>query len=740
MHELTVSMPAYNTGKYIREAIESVLRQDDIDFELIVVDDGSCDNTAEVVLSFNDPRVKLIRNKKNMGISYCHNLVIEISKSPFIAHVDSDDLVLPGAFQKMVDKLKSDPEIGQVHSYFFDIDEEGRITRDAFRERWKHFLESRRPDIDYKRALLVKGSIMNHLRTYRKDVFDKVGKFNKKIRIGEDYEMAIRIIDKYDIKLVPEFLYCFRIHESNTAELLRFQNLRFFIQRLIICRQLLKKGKIQFIKEKKYNLYRLMVLRLYFALELPRLDFIKSKIRNYLKERWFSIRHTLNSYSRGIYTLLIDRFSWWPIGIFNLDIEKTLPGKKRIAYYLWHYPTLSETFIQREIKALIKSGISVKVFADATDNIKSLDENTKCLLNDTCYLDPMNKKLLKKSFKYFLFKSPMSFLNLFLYIMFHRYHQNKTIKGDINIFLKAIYLAGRLNEEKINHIHSPWANIHAFISLIVSKLLRIPYTVQARAYDVHRKTYLYGLSEKFVNAELVITNTRYNESYLKSILEKKFRHKINTIYNGIDLEQFKPGPQSRNNSKPIRILTVARLVEQKGLTFLLMACKILKERGYSFRCNIVGSPAVPSFINYYIELKQLYRRLGLDDYVTFLGALPFAHILEEYREADIFVLPCVVAKDGSRDITPNVLIEAMAMKLPVISTIVTGIPEIVEDGISGILIPPNDEKNLAEEMIRLIEDHDLRKKLGECARKKVEERFDINKNVMKYINLFKGAN
>src|SRR3990172_9794731 len=185
-------MPAFNTGKYIKEAIESLLSQDGIDFELIVVDDGSQVNTAEVVLSFKDPRIKLIKNKKNMGIAYCHNLVIEQSNSPFIAHVDSDDLVLPHAFKKMVSKLKSDPSIGQVHCYFFDIDEDGRVTRDAFRERRTLFLKKRRPDMDYKGELL-RGCVINCLRTYRREVFNAVGGFNEKLKFGVDYDMAFRI-------------------------------------------------------------------------------------------------------------------------------------------------------------------------------------------------------------------------------------------------------------------------------------------------------------------------------------------------------------------------------------------------------------------------------------------------------------------------------------------------------------------------------------------------------------------
>jgi glycosyltransferase involved in cell wall biosynthesis len=263
MPELTVSMPAYNTARYIVAAIQSVLRQTGIEFELIVVDDASQDDTGAAVLSIKDPRVKLLTNTVNRGIAYCHNLVIKQSASPFIAHVDSDDLVLPHAFEKMVKELKSDPKIGQVHCYFFDVDEDGTMTLDALRARRESFLKERKPDMDYKLELLVRGNVINHLRIYNREVFNKVGRFNENLRYGEDYEMALRIIDKFDIKLVQEFLYCRRLHENSTTKRMGFTNRAMFLQRISICRQLSKSNQVGFLKERQYDLKRLLLKRLY---------------------------------------------------------------------------------------------------------------------------------------------------------------------------------------------------------------------------------------------------------------------------------------------------------------------------------------------------------------------------------------------------------------------------------------------------------------------------------------------
>jgi glycosyltransferase involved in cell wall biosynthesis len=182
------------------------------------------------------------------------------------------------------------------------------------------------------------------------------------------------------------------------------------------------------------------------------------------------------------------------------------------------------------------------------------------------------------------------------------------------------------------------------------------------------------------------------------------------------------------------------LIEEKGLIYLLKACNILKEKGFTFRCNIIGGTEEPFYTDYYLALKKLHRELNLEDCVFFLGAQPFKQVLEEYKKHDIFILPCVIARNGGRDISPNSLLEAMAMKMPVISTTIAAIPEIVDDGENGLLVPPNNENALADAAIKLIQDYNSRKTLGENARKKIEERFDIHKNLQQYFALLNGKN
>jgi len=430
-------------------------------------------------------------------------------------------------------------------------------------------------------------------------------------------------------------------------------------------------------------------------------------------------------------------FSWWPVSLFTIRRKNQLVREKRIAYYLWRFPSPTETFVRREVQALKKLGLYLEVFADVPGDLELLDDNEKLLINEVNYLRPINQKYLSKYQKFFFVKNPILYLNLFLYVVFHKFRHYKTFKADISFFLETVYLAGTLKDKNINHIHSPWANRSAFSALIASKLLGVSYTVQARASaDLYRKIHAYALAEKFKNAEFVITNSRHNETYLKSLLKRKDQTKIHVIYNGIPLEQFNPKRKGKNLSRKIRLLTVATIGETKGLVDLLKACRILMDMGYGLKCEIIGGTHEPLYTDHYQELKKLHNTLRLEASVFFCGAQPFCKVLEKYNTADIFVLPCIIAKDGSNDITPNVLIEAMAMKLPVVSTHITGIPEIVENFVNGILVPPNDPKSIAEAIVILIKNNDLRKELGKKAREKIEERFDINKNVLRYIDLF----
>ena len=396
---------------------------------------------------------------------------------------------------------------------------------------------------------------------------------------------------------------------------------------------------------------------------------------------------------------------------------------------------LSQTFVRREIEALRKHGLSLEVFAEAAEDVDLLAERDRGLLTTTGYLLPIDPKRLSRYQREFRRDRRLAYYHLCLFIMSRRYGRTKTLARDKLLFDQVVYIAGHLREAGIDRVHSPWGDRAGFALMLAAKLLGIPFSLQIRAHDLHDPSYHQALREMLPSADFVITNTQYNRPFIQALMMGSGTE-IHTIYNGINLAEFDPPERLAATGVPTRILCVARLVEQKGLTYLLDACALLRDRNFSFTCDVIGGTEEPLYTAYWQHLKEKHHRLELESCVFFRGAQPFATVMEAYRAADVFVLPCVVARDGRRDITPNAVIEAMAMKLPVISTPIAGLAEIVEHGTSGLLVPPEDPVALADGIEQLTRDRALADMLGENARQRIESRFDADKNVLARLRLF----
>jgi colanic acid/amylovoran biosynthesis glycosyltransferase len=482
-----------------------------------------------------------------------------------------------------------------------------------------------------------------------------------------------------------------------------------------------------FLKHNRFDWRRLADNRV-----IPRLRTLACNTRAFMKWRVFA------PISVTLYRAVVKRLSEWSIDWMEDNPPPSQGGPGRIVYYLWSFPTLSETFIQRELAALINAGLPVEVIAHEVEDRELLGLNARALMERTRYLNDADwRKAARYAWALFQ-RHPLTFIKVFFYIAGCKYDGRKCPALDLDVFARAVYLASVLRAKGADHVHAPWASIDAFVALAAARLLKITYTVQARAYDIHRHTSAVGLGVKLTKATFVVTNSKYNESALRSRMPPGSEKKIHIMYDGIDLTPFQPHDDAQRNGTHVKILSVADLVAPKGLEYLIQACKILKDRGYALSCELIGG-RVAMETNYYISLQKLRKRLSLEKEVAFLGKRPFDDVLKKYGEVDIFVLPAVVARHGGRDITPNAIIEAMAMKLPVVSTTSGAIAEVIEDGVSGILVPPRDVEALAEAIIRLTNDPTLRTWLGDNARKRVEERFDITKNVSQLAALFRES-
>jgi len=246
-------MPAYNAAGFIREALDSVLSQLGVELEVIVVDDASSDDTVEIVRGVDDVRCRLLENPRRRGIGYCHNRILRESRAPVIVHVDADDKLRKGALAAMVAALEPDARVGLAHCYFYDVDSRGRTTRAEFCARARRFRRERPADLDYRQALRNSPAKANALRTYRRDVLLELGGFNEEIPFGVDYEMTLRILERYEIRLVPKFFYARRLHSTNTTESLLFKRARIWLRKYLIRRSVLRKGQVTYWRNANFD-------------------------------------------------------------------------------------------------------------------------------------------------------------------------------------------------------------------------------------------------------------------------------------------------------------------------------------------------------------------------------------------------------------------------------------------------------------------------------------------------------
>ena len=225
-----------------------------------------------------------------------------------------------------------------------------------------------------------------------------------------------------------------------------------------------------------------------------------------------------------------------------------------------------------------------------------------------------------------------------------------------------------------------------------------------------------------------MANSAFSAEHIRAGLNGE--GEIHEVYNGLDLGAF----SLRKNAPggPL-ILSVGRLVEKKGFSDLISACQILKQRRIKFTCELVGTGPLSNAI------KEQIRNCGVGDRVKMVGPLPQQVLREHYERAMVFALPCIEAKDGDRDILPNVIKEAMAVGVPVVTTQLDGIDELIQDGLSGLLVAPGDTAALASKLELLLRDSELRRRLAAQGRKVIEERFDRRTNFAKLRQLLLEA-
>jgi glycosyltransferase involved in cell wall biosynthesis len=393
-----------------------------------------------------------------------------------------------------------------------------------------------------------------------------------------------------------------------------------------------------------------------------------------------------------------------------------------IAYVVKRYPRLSETFILNEIRAMERLGYRLHIFTllppeppphhPGVQEVRApLHHPPQGVLRGLAAQAAAHWRALRANPAGYRKAARQAWRLAW---------QSRAPFSAARQFLRAGYFAGIARRAGVTHVHAHFAHAPTEVAGFISHMTDLPFSFTAHAKD------LYLTAPKLVSARVeaatfVTTCTCYNADFLRSLVPEASRHKISLVYHGIDLSLFQFRPPSYaflETGAPPLIISVGRLVPKKGLDDLIAACAGLRERGQDFRCEIIG--AGPLRQNLLADIK----RFGLERQVSLRGAMTHAELIGRYAEADLFVLPPRITEDGDRDGIPNVIVEAMAIGLPVVSTDVSGIPEMVVHGQTGLLVPPRDPAALASAIATLLAQAALGQRLAGRAREKLVGDFD----------------
>lgn len=384
-----------------------------------------------------------------------------------------------------------------------------------------------------------------------------------------------------------------------------------------------------------------------------------------------------------------------------------------ILYFLYTHPA-SSSFVAREIESLTSKGHSVAVFSQNKKEENPDHEEFAELEVPVCHA-PANVK------SFIGLRSPSLYSTLeFRQVMAH----DRTRYMPLNVAQagRALNFVSDLDME-INHIHSHFASRAQFPAFYLSQLLDVTWTVTSHAADIYASPYPYYTNKIFELANRIVTISEYNREYLQESQDVSVP--IDVVHAGINPDRFRPSEETVSN----RIVTVASPVEKKGYDTALKAIASIGDDIDTLEYRIIGwEPKERP------ELMAIIDDLGIHDSVTVLGRVSDETVRRELDQAELFLLPCRVAKNGDRDGIPVALMEAMAMETPPVSTTVSGIPELIDNRRTGFLSPPEDPEAIAECLSEGL-GNDLAA-MGKQCRETVQEEFNVDSETKKLLDVF----
>ena len=399
----------------------------------------------------------------------------------------------------------------------------------------------------------------------------------------------------------------------------------------------------------------------------------------------------------------------------------------KTAYILLWYPLPSETFIFREVENAKAAGMPFFVHALYGEARKHLSPQMAAVAPTVARLGARSIPRILADMAWWAVRRPIETAAILATIPWRRWSCLEVAGENVFAMCAGFSLARKFLADGIEHIHAGWANGPATAAWVASRLSGIPFSFSARAGDIYPPDG--ALAEKMRAAVAIHTNNKANIAHLTATAPDAAA-KIRQIYNSLTLTGRDVSPV--HLEPPYRLLAVGRFCRTKGFDVLIDACSVLARRGFPFQLTLVGAglPLPTALIRRRIRIHGLRARVFLPGFVS------HDRMSELYAATDIFIMPSVVHPSGDRDGIPNVIMEALAHRIPVVATDVCGIPEVVEDGVTGRLVAQRDPEAIADAVMALAGDRESALAMAEEGKKRVAAMFDPETNTRSILDFF----
>ena len=401
-------------------------------------------------------------------------------------------------------------------------------------------------------------------------------------------------------------------------------------------------------------------------------------------------------------------------------------GPIHLAYIMSRFPKLSETFVLNEMQTAASLGVPVDVYPLLRERVDTVHPEVASWM-DRAHFHPLVSPAVLWAHASFLVRRPLAYIGVGLEVLRRTWGSRRLFVGALGTFPRAVRFAYEMQRDGITHVHAHFATHPALAALIVHRLTGLPFSFTAHGSDIHVDRRM--LDRKVEAAAFAVAISRFNREVMVRACGERLRQKIHVVHCGVDPGCFAPrtGPRPPG---PVRLVCVASFEPIKGHVYLIDACRLLLARGVEYRCDLVGEGPMRHAVERTIVAH------GLSDRVQVLGGQPRPEVVRLLASSDVAVLASHPTPDGRREGIPVALMEAMASGLPVVSSDISGIPELVEPGVSGLLVPSGDPLALADALERLANDPGLRERMGREGRRRILTEFDLESNTRRLLNLF----